>query len=150
MGLWLGTFLMGVEAAEGKSATGRIMKVLPHLVDLEGRVAVAPSLFQRDAYQAQLRQNPELVSTIRYDVNCKVSGRSRGTLALRLALRTTLRPESSPIVLETPVKRGVFGRSWQSLKLDPELYRAAGQVLAWRIELLDNGTVIGAQQSFLW
>jgi hypothetical protein len=42
-------------AAPAKPA--KIVKVLPHYVDLEGRIALAPSLFERDAYQAVLRLN---------------------------------------------------------------------------------------------
>lgn len=129
---------------------GRILKVLPHLVDADGRVARAPSLFQRDAYQSHLRQHPEKVSTQRFDVQCKVLRRPTRELQLRLTLRTANRPESEPVILEAPVKSGLWGRAWQSLTLDPELYRTAGKVVAWRMELLENGTVISSQSSFLW
>lgn len=149
-GVCLSSLLLAVPAAGATPKTGRILKVLPHLLDAEGRSALAPSLFQRDAYQARLRKNPELVSTVRYDVNCQVIGRPSEDLRLRLTLRTALRTESNPLVLETKVKRGFFGRSWQSLQLDPQTYQAAGKVIAWRIELLQGETEIGTQQSFLW
>jgi hypothetical protein len=128
----------------------RILKVLPHLVDAEGRVAQAPSLFQRDAYQAHLRKHPEKVSTQRFDVHCKVFRRQGTDLKLRLTLRTANRAESNPLVLEAPLKSGLWGRAWQSLALDPEAYRAAGKVVAWRMEMLENEAVISTQASFLW
>ena len=39
--------------------TARVIKVLHHLIDAKGRNALAPSLFERDAYQIHLRENPE-------------------------------------------------------------------------------------------
>lgn len=142
----------GLQGAEPTSTVqaGRILKVLPHLLDAEGRVARAPSLFQRDAYQSHLRQHPEKVSTQRFDVHCKVHRRANSELQLRLTLRTANRPESEPVILEAPVKSGLWGRAWQSLTLDPEVYRTAGKVVAWRMEMLENGTVISSQSSFLW
>ena len=50
------------------AATGRVVKTLPHFLDLEGRNSVSPSLYDRDAYQAQLRLHPELRSGIRFDI----------------------------------------------------------------------------------
>jgi len=132
------------------SSQGRILKVLPHFLDAEGRVSLAPSLFQRDAYQARLRQHPELVSSVRYDVNCKTARSSRKDLKLRLTLRTALRAETDPLVLESTINGGVFRRSWQSIQLEPAVYRAAGAVLAWRVELLEGTNLVATQQSFLW
>jgi len=39
------------------AASGRVVKVLPLLLDLKGRDAVSPSLYDRDAYQVYLRQH---------------------------------------------------------------------------------------------
>jgi len=42
-----------VKGARGADAvTGQVVKVLPFLMDQQGRIAVSPSLFDRDAYQA--------------------------------------------------------------------------------------------------
>lgn len=151
--LWVGLWglVHGSALAAGAAAvSGAILKVLPHLQDTEGRIAVAPSLFQRDAYQAHLRQHPEKVSTLRYDIQCRVSGRPSESVTLRLNLRTSQRAEDKPLVVEVPVKRRWFGRSWQTVTLDPAVYRASGDVLAWRAELLAGSTVIASQNSFLW
>ena len=50
------------------SAASRISKVLPHLLDKQGLHTLSPSLLERDAYQAQLRSNPDQCSGIRFDV----------------------------------------------------------------------------------
>ena len=134
----------------GAVPSGRILKVPPHFVDAEGRIALAPSLYQRDAYQARLRQHPELVSGMRYDVNCRVTGRQSAPLRLRLTLRTDRRMDADPVILEAPVKRGLLGRSWQSLTLDNATYQQAGKVVAWQLEMIEGGQVIGVQKSFLW
>src|SRR5688500_13165598 len=52
-------------------APSRIHKVLHHLVDSRGRIALAPSLFERDAYQVHLRERPELIAGSRFDVHYK-------------------------------------------------------------------------------
>ena len=49
----------------------RVVKVLPHFLDLQGRHTLSPSLFERDAYQALLRKNPGQRSAVRFDVQCK-------------------------------------------------------------------------------
>src|SRR5262245_61570881 len=72
-----------------QAALGRINKVLPHYLDQEGRHTLAPSLFERDAYQARLRQNPSLRSAIRFDVNWKAVGAPHSNLKLRLELRSS-------------------------------------------------------------
>ena len=49
-------------------ATGRVIKVLPHFLDLKGRAALSPSLYDRDVYQVILRDHPERRSGIRFDM----------------------------------------------------------------------------------
>jgi len=41
---------------------GRIIKTLPLLLDTKGQAAISPSLFDRDAYQAYLREHTNEVS----------------------------------------------------------------------------------------
>jgi hypothetical protein len=57
--------LIAAMAVSASAAEQRVIKVLPHLMDKEGRVAKSPSLFERDAYQLWLRENPEEQSGIR-------------------------------------------------------------------------------------
>ena len=46
--------------AAGSGGSGRILKVLPHLLDGKGHHTLSPSLLERDAYQAELRLHPEI------------------------------------------------------------------------------------------
>ncbi|RME89825.1 MAG: hypothetical protein D6766_14185, partial [Verrucomicrobia bacterium] len=55
----LATALVLLAAGCAGPSGGRIAKVLPHWLDREGRHALAPSLFERDAYQHHLRTHPE-------------------------------------------------------------------------------------------
>ena len=75
--------VLSASALGGEAATGRIIKVLPHLLDRDGRHTLSPSLYERDAYQAFLRKNPEQCSGLRFDVHWKAK-RVAGT---RLLLR---------------------------------------------------------------
>ena len=63
-------FSLGVvmAAPAADTVTGRVIKVLPFLLDQQGRNATSPSLFDRDAYQAFLREHGTNVSAVRFDV----------------------------------------------------------------------------------
>ncbi len=65
----IGLFVvLAASALLAHAASGKVLKVLPHFLDLQGRHALSPSLFERDAYQAHLRKNPAEVSALRFDV----------------------------------------------------------------------------------
>jgi hypothetical protein len=132
------------------AASARIKKVLPHYLDKEGRHTLAPSLYERDAYQARLRHNPSERSALRFDVNWKAVGVRNSNLKLRLAVRGSKGNLASPLVLETPVKaRTRFGR-WSALTLKGEPYENVGEIIAWHATLWDGETMLAEQKSFLW
>jgi hypothetical protein len=137
-------------AVTASAADAQIKNVLPHLLDEKGRISVSPGLFERDAYQQILRQNPGRISGVRYDVQWRAPGRSRDNLKIRLQLRTAKRGAEQPLVIEAPVNERHHWGGWSSVKLDPTLYREAGEVLAWRAVLLDGDQEIAEQKSFLW
>src|SRR5688572_19161672 len=78
--------VLGV-APEAGAAIGKVNKVLPHFLDTRGRHSRSPSLFDRDAYQAQLRQNPAQRSGVRYDINWRVRSVKPAAFKLKLELR---------------------------------------------------------------
>src|SRR6266705_3403962 len=80
--LWFLACTLSVEAG-----TGKVAKVLPHFLDLQGRHTLYPSLYERDAYQALLRQHPEKRSGIRFDVEWRTKGPIWEPLTLRVELR---------------------------------------------------------------
>lgn len=145
---WL---LLVALAVPGSAASGRVIKVLPHLLDREGRHTLSPSLYERDAYQARLRQHPEERSGIRFDVQWKTRSPAFGALKLRVELRGTA-PGGVPrqLVLEQEVKPSHWFSHWANLTLTGEGYQQLGEVTAWRVSLWDEDELLGDQKSFLW
>jgi len=134
-----------------RAATGRVIKVLPHFLDLKGRNSISPSLYDRDAYQAQLRQHPEQRSTMRFDVQWKSKSPVWEALKLRLELRGVA-PGNLPkqLALEIPLEPSGWLSHWDSLPLTSEQYRDLGEVTAWRVTLWEGAQLLGQQKSFLW
>ncbi len=135
------------------AATGRVVKVLPHYLDLKGRHSLSPSLYDRDAYQAQLRRHPEQRSGLRFDVLWR--GRAAGAteLKLRAELRGTAKGNlPSQTALETGVRVGTSGATsgWTSLTLAGDDYKKFGEVSAWRVTLWNGDQLVAEQKSFLW
>ena len=136
-------------AASASAATGKVIKVLPHYLDLKGRHALSPSLYDRDAYQAQLRANPTTRSALRFDVKLRVRGGVYGKLLLRVEMRgiaTGNLPRQAIIGQE--LKSADPG--WTSITLKGEEYKKLGEVTAWRVTLWEGDQMIGEQKSFLW
>lgn len=132
------------------AATGKVVKVLPHLLDLKGRHTKSPSLFDRDAYQAWLRQHPGERSGIRYDVQWRARDVTK-TLKLRAELRGIAQgnlPREKTVELELTPAKGTA--RWDSLVVTGEDYKALGEVTAWRVTLWDGDQLVGEQKSFLW
>jgi hypothetical protein len=140
----------GMAADASNAVTGRIVKVLPLFLDLQGHDAISPSLFDRDAYQAFLRQHTNEISAIRFDVLWKASSAKGASLKLRAELRGVGKhglPRQS--ALETNVTPHFF-RRWTSLTLGGDEFRNFGSLVAWRVTLWDGDRMLGEQKSFLW
>jgi hypothetical protein len=134
------------------AAYGRVTKVLPFFLDLKGHHALHPSLYERDAYQAYLRQHPEMRSGMMFHVKWKVSGKPSAPLRLRLQLRGTAEGNlPRELLVEKPVKPGGwFGQS-SELTLSGEEYSHLREITAWRVTLWEGeDLLLGEQQSFLW
>jgi hypothetical protein len=136
----------GPVSADAASAT--ISKVLPHLVDREGRHALSPSLYERDAYQAHLRNTPEAIGGIRFDVRWSVSRDLAEGLRLRLEMRGT--GQAEVILVEQPVQRRPWYDRWSSVRLDDATFGRLGKLIAWRVSLWRGPEMIAEQRSFLW
>ena len=137
-------------AISASAATGKVMKVLPLFLDVKGKESLTPSLYDRDAYQAELRKNPQQRSGIRYDVQWRARGAS-GKVKLRLELRGIAQgnlPRQKTI--EVDADPGGGSSRWNGLALTGEDYKTFGEVTAWRVTLWDGDTQIGEQKSFLW
>lgn len=129
--------------------TGRVLKVLPLFLDTNGVDATTPSLFDRDAYQAQLRRHPEQVSAMRFDILWKAQAADE-PITLRAELRgvgdhalPTLVTLQTNLVAKTT-------RHWTSLAIGGADYKNFGSLVAWHVTLWDGGKMLGEQKSFLW
>lgn len=132
------------------AVTGRVVKVLPLLLDQQGRTALSPSLFDRDAYQAQLRTHTNLVSAIRYDVLWSAQNTGDRKLTIRLELRGLDAANLPRLkILEARVAAGFF-RRWTGLTLSGDEFKNFGAVTSWRATLWDGDRLLGEEKSFLW
>jgi hypothetical protein len=149
--LLLVLFLLGSLAtvSAAAAATGSVVKVLPLFLDLKGHDALSPSLFDRDAYQAYLRDHTNEVSAIRFDVQWSAANTGKSELKLRLELRgsgTNSLPHQA--TLEQTVTPG--SSHWASLTLGGDDRKNFGDVTAWRATLWTGDQLLGEQKSFLW
>ena len=137
-----------LSAALAHAGGGKVLKVLPHFLDRDGKHALSPSLYERDAYQAHLRKNPAEISALRFDVNWSADGKP-ANLRIRVEARGG-KAASQPKMLETTVKPGWTGSAWAAVTLDKEVYQQLGGVTAWRVTLWDGEKMLAEQKSFLW
>jgi len=145
--LTLGLF---ATARAADAVTGRVIKVLPLLLDYKGRVATSPSLFDRDAYQARLRQLTNQISGVRYDVQWSAKNAGAQKLKLRLELRGVTEKNLPKLkTLETQVTPGWFSQ-WTEFPLAGADYKSFGGITAWRATLWNGDALLGEQKSFLW
>lgn len=132
-----------------RAAEQRVIKVLPHLLDKNGRHAVSPSLFDRDAYQAWLRQHPIEQSGIRYDVQWK----SKEAGEFKLKLELVGRAEKGEIRRKT-VEKEITLRNpkslWSGISFTGTEFKDFGPIVAWRVSVWQGKTMLAKQQSFLW
>ena len=133
------------------AATGRVIKVLPQFLNLQGRQTLSPSLFERDAYQAHLRAHTNEVSGMRFAVQWQARGARRASVKLRIELRGAAKgdlPNGSS--LEYEVKPGGWFSHWTFLPILGEDFKRFGRITAWRATLWEGGELLSEQKSFLW
>jgi hypothetical protein len=130
------------------AASASLNKVLPHFVDREGRHTLSPSLYERDAYQAELRRKPEMRSGLRFDVQWK--GSRNVPLTLRVELRGNRAGAETTADIYKPVTRRGWWSKWSALELTGEDYKSFGEMVAWRTTLWAGDQLLDEQHSFLW
>ena len=129
-------------------ASTKIIKVLPQLLDRQGRHTLSPSLYERDAYQARLRTNPQLQGGERFAVLWK--GRGAAQFKLRIEMRGSREDLATTAVIESNVIPPKLFRRWSTVALVGEDFRKLGNLLAWRATLWEHETLVAEQRSFLW
>ena len=145
--LWIALFAMasGVQAAEP-----RIVKVLTQYLDLQGRHTLSPSLFERDSYQDQLRQHPAQRSGIRVAIQWKARGMNSSNFKVRVELRGLKGNDLQTKTIEAPTGKPGWLTTWSTVELIGPDYQQFGEMVAWRVTLLDGDTQLAEQKSFLW
>ena len=145
------TVLIVLAFALGANAeTARIIKVLPHFLDLKGRGSLNPSLLDRDAYQEELRGHHTNRSALRFNVQWKAPYLAYDALTLRLEAKGVKGKEGKLVTLEQRVKPGARFSKWTALTLSGEEYQNFGELISWRATLLNGTNVVAEQKSFLW
>jgi hypothetical protein len=132
----------------GCSSAPKVVKVLPHFLDLEGRVALDPSLFERDAYQARLRAHPLERNGLQFDIQWRAP--ATGRLKLLVEMRGTLSNRVTIARLELPLKTGGARSHWSKTSLTSGDYAKFGDLTAWRVTLWNGEALLADQRSFLW
>ena len=129
---------------------GRVLKVLPQLIDKEGRHALSPSLYERDAYQFILRRSPSKQAALRLAVQWKAKNVDSSKLKLRAEMRGLIGDEMHSLTVEEPVKKPGYFSNWSEIKIEGDKFHAFGQLVAWRVTLLEGDKQLSQMQSFLW
>src|ERR1019366_10791948 len=133
--IFLASLALVPAAHAADAVTGKIVKVLPFFLDQQGRDATSPSLFDRDAYQAHLREHTNEVSAIRFDVlwNAKKSPDEKIKIWVELrGVGAAGVPKLKTI--ETSVVPGTL-RKWTEIPLAGDDFKNFGAVVAWRVTL---------------
>lgn len=155
----LPTFLLALAccsyAIAAQAASGRVVKVLPLLLDHQGKHALLPSLYERDAYQVYLRDHPEMRSGMKFAIEWKGRTSPNKPLILRVELRG-IAHGTLPRTMQ--IQKFVFPRrlaGWTDLVLSGDDYALFGEMTAWRVSLWEQGTwedevLLSEQTSFLW
>jgi len=125
-----------------------VVKVLPHFTDSEGRIALNPSLYERDAYQAKLRMHPAERGGLRFDIQWRA--RDTGKLKLLVEMRGALSNRVTTARLELPLATGGRFSRWSIVAVPAEEYPKFGELTAWRVTLWNDTNVLTDQKSFLW
>ena len=149
---WLKTFslLLFFLGLNAEAAAGKILKVLPHYLDQQGRHTLSPSLYERDAYQAHLRKTPSERSALRFDIQWKAKFADANKLKLRVELRTSQGRANQAHVREQPARSNRWLSHWSSVTWGGEDFKQAGEIIAWRATLWEADQLLSEQKSFLW
>jgi hypothetical protein len=149
IGLVIGGLMLSCMTAP--AGTGKVIKVLPQFMDREDRQSLTPSLYDRDAYQAQLRLHPEQRSGICYNVRCKTKGPFYEPLKLRVELRGIAHGDlPGQLTIEHAIEPASFLGRWTEIYLRGKEYEDFGEVTAWRVTLWEGDHFLSEQRSFLW
>jgi hypothetical protein len=133
-----------------QAGEGSVVKVLSQLLDKQGRHALSPSLYERDAYQFHLRRQPKLRGGMRLAVQWKAKKVDWTKLNLRAEMRCLQEDNLHIVTIEEPAVKNGHYSSWSEFRIEGADYKAFGQLVAWRVTLWEGDHQLGQLESFLW
>src|SRR5437773_6713530 len=95
--------------------SAKVFKALPQYLDLQGRHTLSPSLFERDAYQAILRKNPDKRSGLRFEIHWKAPGAKE--VKMRVEMRGANGKEPTKATVEKVVASCSSASKWTDVAL---------------------------------
>jgi hypothetical protein len=148
---WTGLILLFVcaFAVVAHAESARVIKVLPLFLDQDGRTSKNPSLFDRDAYQAELRDTSSKRSGLRFNVQWKANFYDHDHLTVHIEAKGMKGKNPTKLVLAQPVHGGSWSK-WTELTLTGDTYKDFGELISWRATLRSGTNVVAEQKSFLW
>jgi hypothetical protein len=132
------------------ASEGRVIKVLPQLLDSKGRQALSPSLYERDAYQFILRKSPDKQAALRLAVQWKAKNVDWSKLRLRAEMRGLIEDNLHLVTIEQQIRKSGRFSHWAELKIEGAAFRDFGQLVAWRVTLWEGDKQLAELESFLW
>jgi hypothetical protein len=142
--------LLTLTARTVGAADGKVIKALPQFLDAQGRSAISPSLYDRDAYQAYLRKHPDERTALQLTVQWKAGGVDWSRVKLRAELRGVLGNNLHTTTLEIPLTKSSLFGNWTDFKIEGADYQKFGELAAWRVTLWEGDKQLAELQSFLW
>jgi hypothetical protein len=137
-------------APAARAGEGSVAKVLVQLLDKQGRHALSPSLYERDAYQFHLRKTPSLCEGVRLAVQWKAKKVDWSKLKLRAEMRGVLENTLHTVTVEEPARKSGWFGHWSEFRVEGGDYKAFGRLVAWRVSLWEGDRELDHLQSFLW
>lgn len=147
---WIVIALVLAIAPTTFAGQGRVVKVLPLYLDDKGRDSLHPSLYERDAYQAILRQHRDQCSALRFAVQWKA--RDVDWSKTRLVVETRGVKENTIVsrTIDYTLHKGGFFNKWAHVDISGKNFETMGELAAWRVTLWEGDHKLGEQKSFLW
>ena len=129
--------------------SARIVKVLPHYLDEDDRHTRGVVLTDRDLYQKELRDNPEEITGIRFDIKWSGTGLDPKITKLRLEVKSS-KAGAGLFVTNHPVTTDALFATWTTIRMSSSSFEKLGKMESWRVTLLEGGQPVHEQKSFLW
>ena len=137
-----------VSVSVASAAESKVVKVLPQYIDQKGRTALSPSLYDRDAYQAELVAHPDKCSGLVFNVQWRAA---KGPYTLRVEARgSSVAKTEQKFSWELPVTRRGWFTQWDKVTVTGDEYKKLNSLSAWRVTLWNGTQQVGEQKSFLW